>query len=348
MIRHSDVTWAEWMIPEYDDDDLSSDLSLMIGDSSEFTSEVPTYEGVGILNFHQAMWLVEGDSPLELPIERDENLPPQDRNWGDQPNFEEYLPQAWHARRTDDWSFFVPLVERIAGEQPEARFTAGHLALYNALNHLLLFAGDGQHPLGAIGELLSSDDDQELLGGFTYAFKECWRPLLVDLWHWWSGSGFAPHERAGLPREWVNKDLGPLGDVQGRVDTADPMHLSIHCGAPLGQDWDDQHRFSTGDASILRNEPTVVTVTVPTYRHWMAVLRTMETAGPTIVKVMISEDEPPFGVTLGFWLVQKLDVSHPVWRNHVRFLTDSAAPTVLSLVRDWKWQLPENEDDSDD
>lgn len=342
-VLHSEVTWPEWMMSALEEDSSSPNMSLSLGDStSMMTGTAVAAGGASILNFHQAMWLQEGDSPLSLSPERDEAEDPNARTWGDQLDFELYLAEAWHARRTDDWSFFIPLVRRAASVGLSERWSQPRAhALYNALNHLLLFGGDGQHPIAALGELLDWDDEYNHLGGFTNAFKDCWRPVLLEMWLWWTRSGFAPHARAGTLLEWVDQDLFGVNEPNDfRFDDGDALHLSGHCGAPLGQHWTDSDRCETDGASILRNEPTVVTVTVPTYRQWMAVLRTMTTSGPTIVKVMISDEEPPSGVTLGFWLVQKFEEPHPTWRNHVRFLTDATAPTALSLVREWQWNIP--------
>ena len=290
--------------------------------------------GAGILNFHQAMWLVEGESPLALEVERWEDVPPVDRHWGDQPDFEQLLPAAWHARRTDDWSSFTPLVSRLASLEPMDRFSG------DALNHLLLYAGDGQHPLSALGELLSGQEEYAHLGGFTHAFRECWLPILADMWCWWQESSFAPHALAGTPASWVDEDLATVDDLQCSVDTADPMHLSMHGGAPLGESGGELDDRGLEDVDLLWHEPTVVTITVPTYRLWMRVLRTMKLRRPTIARVMISEEEPPEGTTLGFWLVQPMREGAGPWRNHARFLTDDAAQAVLTLVREWTWESP--------
>ena len=348
--------WREWLSdPE---GDRNAHVSLTSSDALDVDGdeEEGARVGASILNFHQAMWLQEGASPLTVSPESDPSEDPNVRTWGDQLDFELYLSEAWHARRTDDWSFFVPLVQRMASvdlgerwQQPRAH------ALYNALNHLLLFGGDGQHPIAALGELLDWDDEYDMLGGFTHAFKACWKPVLPEMWLWWTSSGNAPHMRAGTPMDWVDQNLFGVNEPSDfRFEDGDALHLSGHCGAPLGQEWNDTDGIRRDLTFMQQHEPTVFTLHTLSYRNWMAQLRTMQISQPTLVKVMLETDpgadvmDPQIdGPVLGFWLVQPFQQSHPLWANHARFITDDAAPAVYSLVRDWQWDIPGSDQDDE-
>lgn len=287
-------------------------------------------------DFDPDHWFVAGGSPLELPVEPSKSSR-ESRHWGDQADFEELLPHAWHARRTNDWSYFVPLVREVCERPAFERWQSpASRALYNALNHMLLFAGNGRHPIELLQEYLDSNFEEDVFAGTSAAFRSCFEPLLQEMWQWWVVSAFAPHNRAGTAVESVEIDFDLIDpSAAALIAETDPLHLSGHCGAPLGQDWTESDALDICDTGLEIHTPRLFTVHGSSYLGWMARLRNIEVTFPVLVKVTI--DGEPNEVTLGYWALVPLEDRTDFACSRAIFVPDHAMLTMIAVVE----QTPE-------
>lgn len=281
--------------------------------------------------FDPDRWFVAGGCPLELVVDLSTSSP-ESRTWGDQADFEALLPHAWHARRSDDWSYFTPLVERVCRRPEFNRWdTPDARALYNALNHMLLYAGDGRHPIGILQRYMN-DVQTDVFNGESAGFRECFEPLFGEMWQWWFVSGFAPHMRAGTEIESVDiDDQWPATPEVAKIAESDPLHLSGHCGAPLGQQWTDVDQQDICDTQFEVHDPRFFTIHAQSYRGWMTRLRNIEVTFPVLVKVSIAGPQGP--VTLGFWVLVPMDERTDYACSRAIFIPDSAMLTTISVVQ---------------
>ena len=288
-----------------------------------------------VLDDRLKLWITEGISPLQRPVELRDTEPYWVTTWHEDYRWARLLPLAWHSRRSDDWSAMKEQVDLLGPRSPlspEEEFDQ-RLAVYGALMHLLLYSGDGRHPLRVLEDLTYTDPEIDLLAGYTSNFKNCFERLLRDLHVWWHESPLLSPEWVGMTVDDVDEDICHL-DERDRINaqtaqaTWDTLHLSMHCGAPVHPlDLDER------EASVRKHEPRVMTLVTPTYKYWMRALRSLEVDQSTVVKVMLEDDKDFFdGPVLGFWLVTPFDSHKNSWRNSTRFITDAQVPAVLWLV----------------
>lgn len=280
-------------------------------------------------------WIAEGISPLERPVELGGQEPNEPTIWVEDSCWARLLPLAWHSRRSDDWSAMKEQVDLLGPRSPLSREEEfdQRLAVYSALMHLLLYSGDGRHPLRTLEDLTYTDPEIDLLAGYTSNFKNCFDRLLRDLHVWWHESPLPSPEWAGMAVDDIDEDICHLGE-QDRINAHnseagwDGLHLSRHCGAPV-----DPLDRDELEASVRKYEPQVMTLVTPKYKYWMRALRGLEVDQPTVVKVMLEDNKDFFdGPVLGFWLVTPFDSPKNSWRNSTRFITDAQVPAVLWLV----------------
>lgn len=292
------------------------------------------------LHFQQTMWLTEGISPRERPAASGLHGPVQANTWCDEDDWQHLLPLVWHARRKDYWSPVRDVVRQLKSqpERSDGQSFRLEVGSYSALMHMLLYAGDGRHPLQPLEELTYDDPDHVLYGGFTPGFKRCFRDMLTPMHAWWHQARGMSNVFAGMGPEDLESEFCQMPEQDWQQPRRpnlswDELHLSLHCGAPIGFQYGNSH---DSEVSVREHEPTVITVATPNYLSWMRALRTMEIERPTIAKVMLEDvDEFLEGPVLGFWLLQQFDEPKNGWRNNARFITDAQVPAVLSLVRDW-------------
>lgn len=299
-----------------------------------------------ILEIFQQMWISHSGRSLLEHRYRDPAATGHDI-WIDEWAWSRLLPDMWDARRWDNWSGLVDVVEAARREVEDVRrhrSSGDHnqsamFPVFGGLLHMLLYAGNGCHPADAVDQLLDDDPEAPVYGGFTRSFRDLFAPLLQEMEPWLNQSNGFLSELTGSPKlddetRWSGESTFTVSEPEDANSVLmdggwDSLHLSLHVDAPIeprGEDW---------VPSIIDHQPGVKTMMVPDYSGWMATLRSMNIDRPTLVKVGIGlASDWDYPNVLGFWLLQVSPSENRSHKNIARYITDLEMPAVMSLVVD--------------